>query len=162
MRLLQRHLCMIAMSLAAISSAHAAPLVEPTLHIKPTANGAGRVALTLDACGGQDRHTHSLSAGGQQDPGHHFRHRHLAEAERRRGRDHAGAYPDLFELENHGGRHVRRSIRRRRFMASAAPAARRLCWPKSSRGQRRLPGPVSRRRNGSAAQPPNTAPRRSR
>src|SRR5882672_3184609 len=53
MRLLQRHLCMIAMSLATVSGAHAAPLVEPTLHIKPAASGTGRVALTLDACGGQ-------------------------------------------------------------------------------------------------------------
>ncbi|RVA27262.1 polysaccharide deacetylase, partial [Mesorhizobium sp. M7A.F.Ca.US.001.01.1.1] len=53
MRLLQKNLWMIAMSLAMASAGHAGPLVEPTLHIRPQASGAGRVALTLDACGGQ-------------------------------------------------------------------------------------------------------------
>ncbi|RVC09313.1 polysaccharide deacetylase, partial [Mesorhizobium sp. M7A.F.Ca.AU.001.01.1.1] len=44
MRLLQKNLWMIAMSLAMASAGHAAPLVEPTLHIRPQASGAGRVA----------------------------------------------------------------------------------------------------------------------
>ncbi|TIW60410.1 MAG: polysaccharide deacetylase, partial [Mesorhizobium sp.] len=53
MRLLQKQLCMVAMSLWMISHGTAATLVEPTMHIKADASGGGRVALTLDACGGQ-------------------------------------------------------------------------------------------------------------
>ena len=59
MRLFQKHLCAIAMSIWAVSAGYAAPLVEPTLHIKQ-AGGSGHVALTLDACGGQTDETDSL------------------------------------------------------------------------------------------------------
>ena len=105
MRLLQRHLCMIAMSLVAVSSAHAATLVEPTLHIKPAASGAGRVALTLDACDGHTD-TRILSALVENKiPATIFvtgiwLKRNTAAVEIMR------AHPDLFELENHGGRHI--------------------------------------------------------
>jgi peptidoglycan/xylan/chitin deacetylase (PgdA/CDA1 family) len=105
MRLLQRHLCMIAMSLAVVSSAHAAPLVEPTLHIKPEASGAGRVALTLDACGGQTDTRIRSALVDNKIPATIFvtgiwlkRNAEAVEIMR--------AHPDLFELENHGGHHI--------------------------------------------------------
>jgi len=105
MRLLQRHLCMIAMALAAVSSAHAATLVEPTLHIKPAASGAGHVALTLDACDGHTD-TRILSALVENKiPATIFvtgiwLKRNAAAVEIMR------AHPDLFELENHGEKHI--------------------------------------------------------
>jgi peptidoglycan/xylan/chitin deacetylase (PgdA/CDA1 family) len=105
MRLFQKHLCAIAMSMWAVSSSHAAPLVEPTLHIKPQAGGGGRVALTLDACGGQTD-TRILSAlVDNRIPATIFvtgiwLKRNAAAVEIMR------AHPDLFELENHGGHHV--------------------------------------------------------
>ncbi|TSE09905.1 polysaccharide deacetylase family protein, partial [Mesorhizobium intechi] len=105
MRLLQGHLCAIAMSLVAVCSAHAATLVEPTLHIKPAASGAGRVALTLDACDGQTD-TRILSALVENKiPATIFvtgvwLKRNDAAVEIMR------SHPDLFELENHGGRHI--------------------------------------------------------
>ncbi len=51
MSAVRKSLCALALSAWAVS-AHASPLVEPTLRIKPEDAGAGRVALTLDACGG--------------------------------------------------------------------------------------------------------------
>jgi peptidoglycan/xylan/chitin deacetylase (PgdA/CDA1 family) len=105
MRLFQKHLCAIAMSIWAASAAHAVPLVEPTLHLKPEAGGSGRVALTLDACGGQTD-TRILSAlVDNKIPATIFvtgiwLKRNAAAVEIMR------AHPDLFELENHGGRHI--------------------------------------------------------
>lgn len=102
---LPKQLCMIAMSLAMMSGAHAAPLVEPTLHIRHAASGAGRVALTLDACGGRTD-TRILSALVENGiPATIFvtgiwLKRNAAAVEIMR------AHPDLFELENHGGRHI--------------------------------------------------------
>ncbi|WP_292131945.1 polysaccharide deacetylase family protein, partial [Mesorhizobium sp.] len=105
MRLLQKNLCMIAMSIALLSSAHAAPLVEPTLHIKPAASGTGRVALTLDACGGKTD-TRILSAlVDNRIPATIF----VTGIWLKRNAEAVAimrAHPDLFELENHGGRHV--------------------------------------------------------
>jgi len=105
MRALQRHLSVLAMSLAVISAAHATPLVEPTLRIKPSANGAGHVALTLDACGGQTD-TRILSALVENRipatifvTGIWLKRNAAAVAIMQ-------AHPDLFELENHGGRHI--------------------------------------------------------
>ncbi|PDQ18568.1 polysaccharide deacetylase [Mesorhizobium sanjuanii] len=105
MHLFQKHFCAIAMSIWAVSAANAAPLVEPTLHIKPEAGGNGRVALTLDACGGRTD-TRILSALVENKiPATIFvtgiwLKRNAAAVEIMR------AHPDLFELENHGGRHV--------------------------------------------------------
>ncbi|MEI9412504.1 polysaccharide deacetylase family protein [Mesorhizobium salmacidum] len=105
MRLLQKHLCTIAVSVALISGAHAAPLVEPTLHIKPAASGTGRVALTLDACGGKTD-TRILSAlVDNKIPATIF----VTGIWLKRNAEAVAimrAHPDLFELENHGGRHV--------------------------------------------------------
>ncbi|TIW02335.1 MAG: polysaccharide deacetylase, partial [Mesorhizobium sp.] len=54
MGLLRNSLCVLALSLLAASAGNAATLLEPTLHLKTQApEGRGRVALTLDACGGK-------------------------------------------------------------------------------------------------------------
>ncbi|WP_240547157.1 polysaccharide deacetylase family protein [Mesorhizobium tianshanense] len=93
------------MSLWAATAGHAAPLVEPMLHIKPVSGGSGRIALTLDACGGQTD-TRILSALVENRlPATIFvtaiwLKRNAAALQIMR------AHPDLFELENHGGRHV--------------------------------------------------------
>lgn len=105
MRLLQKNLCMIALSWAMASASHAAPLVEPTLHIKSQASGAGRVALTLDACGGQTDNRILSALVDNKIPATIFvtgiwLKRNAAAVEIMR------AHPDLFELENHGGHHV--------------------------------------------------------
>ena len=106
MRLLKKHLCAIAISLSAVSAGQAGTLVEPTLHLKPQAvGGSGRVALTLDACGGQTD-TRILSAlVDNRIPATIFvtgiwLKRNAAAVEIMR------AHPDLFELENHGGHHI--------------------------------------------------------
>src|SRR4029079_18142322 len=102
---LQKLLCAIALSVWAASAAHAAPLVEPTLRLKAAGGSAGRVALTLDACGGQTD-TRILSAlVDNRIPATIFvtgiwLKRNAAAVEIMR------AHPDLFELENHGGRHI--------------------------------------------------------
>lgn len=93
-----------ALVLSAASAGNAAPLVEPRLHLKPSAQGA-RVALTLDACGGatDDRVLSALIEN--RIPATIFvtakwiRHNAASFAAMR-------AHPDLFELENHGGRHI--------------------------------------------------------
>lgn len=105
MHLLQKHLCMLAISLAVVSSGNAATLVEPTLHIQPGASGAGRVALTLDACGGQIDNRILSALVENKIPATIFvtgiwLKRNAAAVEIMR------AHPDLFELENHGGHHV--------------------------------------------------------
>jgi len=102
---LQKLLCAIALSVWAASAAHAAPLVEPTLRLKADGGSAGRVALTLDACGGQTD-TRILSAlVDNRIPATIFvtgiwLKRNAAAVEIMR------AHPDLFELENHGGHHI--------------------------------------------------------
>ncbi|RWD98354.1 polysaccharide deacetylase family protein, partial [Mesorhizobium sp.] len=50
--LVRKSLCTLALSFALVSVGNAAALVEPTLHLK-LQRGGGRVALTLDACGGK-------------------------------------------------------------------------------------------------------------
>ncbi|TGS18134.1 polysaccharide deacetylase [Mesorhizobium sp. M2E.F.Ca.ET.209.01.1.1] len=106
MGLLRNSLCAMALSLFATPPGNAATLVEPTLHLKPQAvEGGGRVALTLDACGGKTD-TRILSAlVDNRIPATIFvtgiwLKRNAAAVEIMR------AHPDLFELENHGGRHI--------------------------------------------------------
>ncbi|TGQ51322.1 polysaccharide deacetylase [Mesorhizobium sp. M1C.F.Ca.ET.193.01.1.1] len=102
--LLRKSLCALALSLALVPAGNAATLVEPTLHLKPQ-GGGGRVALTLDACGGKTD-TRILSAlVDNRIPATIFvtgiwLKRNAAAVEIMR------AHPDLFELENHGGRHI--------------------------------------------------------
>ncbi len=107
MGLLGKSLCAIALSASVVSAANAATLVEPTLHLKSQGAeaGSGRVALTLDACGGKTD-TRILSALVDNNiPATIFvtgiwLKRNAAAVEIMR------AHPDLFELENHGGRHI--------------------------------------------------------
>lgn len=103
---LQKLFCALALSIVAVSSAQAAPLVEPALHLKAEdGSSVGRVALTLDACGGQTD-TRILSALVENRiPATIFvtgiwLKRNAAAVEIMR------AHPDLFELENHGGHHI--------------------------------------------------------
>ncbi|MEQ1950811.1 polysaccharide deacetylase family protein [Mesorhizobium sp. CN2-181] len=86
-------------------AASAGQLVEPTLHLKKSAGGGTRVALTLDACGG---HTDSRILTALVDnkisatifvTGLWLKRNAVAFAIMR-------AHPDLFEIENHGARHV--------------------------------------------------------
>ncbi|TPJ30651.1 polysaccharide deacetylase family protein [Mesorhizobium sp. B2-8-3] len=107
MGVLRKSLCAMALSLFAASAGNAATLLEPTLHVKPQGLevGSGRVALTLDACGGKTD-TRILSAlVDNRIPATIFvtgiwlkRNAEAVEIMR--------AHPDLFELENHGGRHI--------------------------------------------------------
>ena len=158
MRLFQIHLCAIAMAMSAASTAHAVPLVEPTLHIKPDASGAGRVALTLDACGGQTD-TRILSAlVDNKIPATIFvtgiwLKRNAAAVEIMR------AHPDLFELENHGGRHIPAVDTPQKIYGIKSAGSPDAVLAEVESGHLRFPGPASRRRNGSAAPPPNTVRR---
>lgn len=104
MSAVRKSLCALALSAWAVS-AHAAPLVEPTLRIKPEDAGAGRVALTLDACGGHTDNRILSALVENKIPATIFvtgiwlkRNADAVEILR--------AHPDLFELENHGGRHI--------------------------------------------------------
>ncbi|WP_292089148.1 polysaccharide deacetylase family protein, partial [Mesorhizobium sp.] len=102
--LLQKSLCAIALSLVVLSAGNAGTLVEPTLHLTPQ-GGGGRVALTLDACGGKTD-TRILSALVENKvPATIF----VTGIWLKRNAAAVGimrAHPDLFELENHGGRHI--------------------------------------------------------
>ncbi|WP_179294433.1 polysaccharide deacetylase family protein [Mesorhizobium sp. WSM3879] len=102
--LLQKSLCAIALSLVVVSAGNAGTLVEPTLHLK-LQGGGGRVALTLDACGGKTD-TRILSALIENRiPATIF----VTGIWLKRNAAAVGimrAHPDLFELENHGGRHI--------------------------------------------------------
>lgn len=104
MPVVRKSLYVLVLSAWAVS-AHAAPLVEPTLHIKPEDGGAGRVALTLDACGGHTDNRILSALVENKIPATIFvtgiwlkRNADAVEILR--------AHPDLFELENHGGRHI--------------------------------------------------------
>lgn len=104
MSVIRKSLCALALSIWAVS-VHAAPLVEPTLRIKPEDAGAGRVALTLDACGGHTDNRILSALVENKIPATIFvtgiwlkRNADAVEILR--------AHPDLFELENHGGRHI--------------------------------------------------------
>ncbi|PWK68126.1 polysaccharide deacetylase family protein [Aminobacter sp. AP02] len=104
MRMLGRFLIGVGLA-ALVSSSASAALLEPRLHLKPSGESSPRVALTLDACGGKTD-TRILSA--------------LVENKipatifvtgmwlKRNGEALAimKAHPELFELENHGARHI--------------------------------------------------------
>lgn len=98
---------LLAATLACIgwSQAVAAPLVEPTLRLRPDGGSPGRVALTLDACGGQTDNRILSALVENRIPATIFvtgiwlKRNAAAVAVMK-------AHPDLFELENHGGRHV--------------------------------------------------------
>jgi len=97
----------MALSLFTASAGNAAALLEPTLHLKPRGveGAGGHVALTLDACGGKTD-TRILSAlVDNRIPATIF----VTGIWLKRNAEAVGimrAHPDLFELENHGGRHI--------------------------------------------------------
>jgi len=80
-------------------------IVEPTLHVAPGGAGAPRVALTFDACmGGTDRRILSALIDNKVPAtvfvtGRWLKRNSAVFAEMR-------AHPDLFEIENHGARHI--------------------------------------------------------
>ena len=114
MRLLP--ILLVACALLGAGSAHADPrharpkatvpkLVEPVMRIAPSGTAAGRVALTLDACGGRTDSRILDALVDNRIPATIFitglwlKHNAAALAVMR-------AHPDLFELEDHGARHV--------------------------------------------------------
>jgi peptidoglycan/xylan/chitin deacetylase (PgdA/CDA1 family) len=97
-------LCLSALALIC-APASAATLVEPELHVPPAGAGQTRVALTLDACGGKtdNRILSALVDNGIPATvfvtGRWLKRNAVAFAVMR-------AHPELFEIENHGWRHV--------------------------------------------------------
>lgn len=79
--------------------------VEPTLHVAPGGAGSPRVALTFDACMGQtDKRILSALIDNQIPAtifvtGRWLKRNRTVFAEMR-------AHPDLFEIQNHGARHI--------------------------------------------------------
>ncbi len=98
---------LIAAGLAAVlvTSASAAALVEPKLHLRPSGEAHPRVALTLDACGGRTDERILSALVANRIPATIF----VTGTWLQRN---AGAlaimraHPDLFELEDHGARHI--------------------------------------------------------
>ncbi|MFT3987452.1 polysaccharide deacetylase family protein [Aestuariivirga sp.] len=92
-------------ALFAISSAHASAFIEPKLTIPPGTHHGPRVALTFDACTGQaDERILSTLISNRVPATIFVTARWLAKnpaaiAELK-------AHPDLFEIENHGAKHL--------------------------------------------------------
>lgn len=107
MRILSRPLFAAAFLACAVSAGHAAPLREPTLHIATQADTAAppRVAVTLDACGGRTDQRILSALVENRIPATIF----VTGLWLKRNPEALAimqAHPDLFELENHGGRHI--------------------------------------------------------
>lgn len=101
-----RFVLSLAVFLSAVAAASAAGLVEPTLRLPAsTSPGAVRVALTLDACGGgTDMRILSVLVK-QRIPATIFA-TGLWLQRNAQAQNVLKAHPDLFEVENHGARHV--------------------------------------------------------
>lgn len=90
---------------AGVAEARQSDIVEPTLHIVRGGLGTPRVALTFDACMGKTDRRILTSLIDNQVPatifvtGRWLKRNRTALAEMR-------AHPDLFEIENHGARHI--------------------------------------------------------
>lgn len=90
---------------AGVAEARQSDIVEPTLHVARGGLGAPRVALTFDACMGKTDKRILTSLIDNQVPatifvtGRWLKRNRTALAEMR-------AHPDLFEIENHGARHI--------------------------------------------------------
>jgi len=80
-------------------------LVEPALRLSPSGNAVGRVALTLDACEGKTDYRILNTLVENRIPATIFV---TGKWLKRNGEALAvlRAHPDLFELENHGARHI--------------------------------------------------------
>jgi peptidoglycan/xylan/chitin deacetylase (PgdA/CDA1 family) len=98
-------LALTAAGLFALPALAAPQLVEPSLHLAKTSAGETRVALTLDACGGRTDERILSTLIEHRIPATIFvtglwlKRNPAALATMR-------AHPDLFELENHGARHI--------------------------------------------------------
>lgn len=104
---MRRTAFLFAVSMAAAAGpALAAPkLVEPALHLSPSGGASGRVALTLDACGGHTDYRILDALVENRIPATIF----VTGLWLKRNPDALSvmrAHPDLFELEDHGARHV--------------------------------------------------------
>lgn len=105
MRSTWKYVATVGLLVAIVAPAHAAPaLVEPSLHLDPSPTSP-RVALTLDACDGatDQRILSALIENGI--PATIFV---TAKWVKRNAASLATmrTHPDLFEIEDHGGRHV--------------------------------------------------------
>lgn len=105
MRLLLCWLLVAAVLPAGAAMARQPDTVEPTLRIAPGGSGTPRVALTFDACmGGTDKRILSALVDNHVPAtifvtGRWLKRNRTAFAEMR-------AHPELFEIQNHGARHV--------------------------------------------------------
>ncbi|MFI0847635.1 polysaccharide deacetylase family protein [Mesorhizobium sp. IMUNJ 23232] len=106
MPILSRLLVAAAIIVGASTTADAGTLLEPSLHLKrSTTAGETRVALTLDACGGRADNRILSALVDNNIPATIFvtglwlKRNKVAFAIMR-------AHPDLFEIEDHGARHV--------------------------------------------------------
>lgn len=86
-------------------NAGAAPLVSPSLHLHPAGNAAPRVALTFDACSGSTDERILRALVDNRIKATIFA---TAGWLKRNGAtvEILNAHPDLFEIENHGARHL--------------------------------------------------------
>lgn len=97
-------LCLLAVVMS-LDIAHAASLVEPALRLPPSRDGNVRVALTLDACDGRTDMRILDTLVEQRIPATIF----ATGRWLRRNKPALEimlAHPDLFEVENHGMKHV--------------------------------------------------------
>lgn len=102
---MRRLLVLASVALFATSPAFAAHLVDPTLHIAKGGAAAPQVALTLDACTGRTDHRILDALVKNNIPATIFvTGRWLKN--NKAALDVMLAHPDLFELEDHGARHV--------------------------------------------------------
>lgn len=105
MRMPGRFLIGAALATLLVSQASAAALLEPKLHLKPSAQTRPRVALTLDACGGATDARILSALVDNKIPATIF----VTGLWLKRNAEALAimkAHPELFELENHGARHI--------------------------------------------------------
>ena len=102
---MKRALIAAAVALLVLGPSAAASLVEPQLHLAASAAGGRRVALTLDACGGATDRRILDALVENAIPATIF----VTTRWLKRNPDAVRLFidhPDLFEVENHGARHV--------------------------------------------------------
>lgn len=90
---------------ALVSSSASAALLEPRLHLKPSGESSPRVALTLDACGGKTDARILSALVDNKIPATIF----VTGMWLKRNAEALAimkSHPELFELENHGARHI--------------------------------------------------------
>lgn len=105
MRVLGRFLIGVGLAALVASHASAAALLEPRLHLKPSHEPRPRVALTLDACGGSTDARILSTLVDNKIPATIF----VTGLWLKRNAQALAimkAHPELFELENHGARHI--------------------------------------------------------